>query len=142
VTRASRILIVLGAVAALVALVPRNSSTAGPLPACPSTLSVTQSPTVPVNDWTPVPYAGSQRLFRITFRLAADSGELRPDDERNAAGRQTSIWNVEGMKGLQQVCEYSGTLVRLVRPVPGVVKRCEVEAPSASKSGVMSARCE
>ena len=76
--------------------------------------------------WAQVPYSGAQRLAHITFKLRSDPGELRPDEEIGKAGKQTLIWNVEGMKDLEQICVYSGTLVRLSRPVAGVVDRCEV----------------
>ena len=142
VSRTFNLFVSLSAMLVLFVLTP-GSSVAGPLPSCPSLLAVSQSAQAPPKDWTHVPYSGSQRLSRITFRLSTDPGELRPDDERNTAGRRTFVWNVEALKGLEQVCEYTGTLARLVRPVPGSVKRCEVEINSVAKgSATMSSRCD
>lgn len=99
---------------------------AAPLPECPQTIAVSQVVETAPNGWEHVPYSGAQGLARVTFKLRADPGELRPDEERGRAGKQTLIWNVEGMKDLEQICVYSGTLVHLSRPVAGSVSRCEV----------------
>jgi hypothetical protein len=142
VSRTFVVVVSLSAMLGLFGLSPSRAM-AGPLPSCPPLLTVSQSAQSPSKDFTQVPYSGSQRLSRITFRLSTDPGELRPDDEHNTAGRRTFIWNVEGLKGLEQVCEYTGTLVRLVRPVRGSVKRCEVEINSPSKGvAAMSSRCD
>src|SRR5436309_3299050 len=95
-----------------VTVLPTSGSEAAPLPICPPLLKVSQTGQSVPEDWNQVPFAGTQRLARITFRLSTDTGELRPDDERDVHGQRVLVWNVEGMKGLEQVCEYTGTLVR------------------------------
>ena len=92
-------------------------------------------------------FIGTQKLSRITFRLSADPGELRPDDERSVDGQQTFIWNIENnagnMKGLEQVCEYTGTPVKTIQSVPGIVKRCMVDIKNElGRNPSISSRCE
>ena len=99
---------------------------ASPLPPCPSTLSVSQLAEAAPKGWEPLPYSGTQGLMHITFKLRTDPGELRPDEEKGRAGNRVLIWNVEGLKDIEQICVYSGTLVRLSRPVAGTVSHCEV----------------
>jgi hypothetical protein len=108
------------------AIVVFGTCNAAPLPECPQTISVAQVAQAAPKGWEEVPYSGVQRLARITFKLRSDSGELRPDEERGKTGQQTLIWNVDGMKDLEQICVYSGTLARLSRLVADAVSRCEV----------------
>ena len=44
---------------------------------------------------------------------------MRPDEEQESEGKRTMIWDVSGLKNLQQVCEYGGTLATLTRTVQG-----------------------
>jgi hypothetical protein len=113
------------------------------LPECPQTISVLQATQAAPDGWEQVPYSGSQRLARITFRLRSDTGELRPDEEKVIAGKQTLIWNVDGMTELEQICVYAGTLARLSRSVSGVVHRCEVrEAKTPAGSLRITSECQ
>lgn len=99
---------------------------AATLAECPQTVPVTQAAQSAPEGWVPMPYSGPQRLVRVGFKLRSDPGELRADEERGKPGKRMLAWNVDGMKGLEQVCVYAGTLARLSRPVEGVVTRCEV----------------
>jgi hypothetical protein len=142
VSRTLKVIMSLTSVLALTVL-PPSGLEAAPLPNCPPLLKVSQTGQSVPEHWNQVPFAGTQRLARITFRVSTDPGELRPDDERNIDGQRVLVWNVEGMKGLEQVCEYTGTLVRLVRPVSGVVKRCQVGIDTATPGSLsVSSRCD
>jgi hypothetical protein len=141
VSRILKVIAILSAVCIFAMLAPSYFKAAA-LPECPQLLKVSQTAQSVPEDWTQVPFVGTQRLVRITFRLSVDPGELRPDDERDVQGERVFIWNVEGMNHLEQVCEYSGTLARLVRPVPGDVRRCEVKVNNATPGALrVSARC-
>jgi hypothetical protein len=116
---------------------------ADPLPECPPLIEVMQEVRNPPEGWSSVSPSGRQRLARVTFKLAADSGELHPDVERDAGGHHTMTWTVAGMNGLLLVCEYGGTLARLTRPVNGAVKQCEVVLSSTKPTSVpISAQCQ
>lgn len=93
--------------------------------------------------WTGEAFSGRQRLSRLTFKLAGDAGELRPDADRTVGGRRVLVWEVDGLTGLQQVCEYGATLAKLRRPVNGKVARCEVVlAGTKPGDAIVSAKCE
>ena len=110
---------------------------------CPPLIEVVQEVRNPPAGWSPVSSSGRQRLTRVTFKLAEDSGELRPDVERNAGGRHILTWTVVGMNGLQLVCEYGGTLARLTRSVNGAVKQCEVVLSNTKPTSLpISAQCQ
>lgn len=120
-----------------------GSCEAAPLPDCPPTILVSETILSNPNGWDKAPYTGNQRLVRITFKLHSDPGELRPDEEYNQNGNQILIWNVEGMKELEQICTYTGTLVRLSRPVKGTVSHCKVQVTKSSgASPGISAECQ
>lgn len=115
---------------------------AAPLPECPPTLAISQAAQAAPDGWESVPYSGAQRLARITFKLSADPGELRHDEERTKSGKKVLTWHVEGLTGLEQICVYSGTLARLSRPVAGTVSRCEVHEEKLASGGVkMTGEC-
>jgi hypothetical protein len=116
-----------GCVLALLATVNTVASAAGgTLPPCPPAIETSQEVHNGPKGWTAASYAGRQALSRVTFKLADDPGELRPDEENRIGGERVLVWRVADMDGLQQVCEYAGTLARLTRPVAGRVARCEV----------------
>lgn len=102
------------------------------LPDCPQTLVVAQTAKAIPEGWEGVPYAGTQRLARITFKLRSDPGELRPDEDSVGGGKRILIRAVDGMKDIEQICVYTGTLARLSRPVPSAVTRCEVHEEKVS----------
>jgi hypothetical protein len=115
---------------------------AAPLPECPPTILVAQLAQAAPDGWALVPYSGEQRLARITFKLRSDSGELRPDEEMGKAGKQMLTWNVEGLKELEQICVYSGTLARLSRPIADAVSRCEVRESKLPSGAVqITSKC-
>jgi hypothetical protein len=117
--------------------------TAADLPVCPLTIESAQDAKNIPQGWTGQSYSGRQRFQRLTFKLATDPGELRPDDEKTVSGKRMLAWEVSGMEKLLQVCEYSGTLATLSRPVPGKVSRCEVTlADGKPGAPVLSAKCE
>ena len=99
---------------------------ADPLPSCPPMLEVSQSALHPPAPWNPLDYQGRHRFIHLTFKLAGDAGAMRPDEEQESEGKRTMIWDVSGLKNLQQVCEYGGTLATLTRTVQGRRTRCEV----------------
>jgi len=109
---------------------------AAPLLECPQTLLVSQTVQTTPDGWSAMPYSGPLLLRRITFNMGSDYGELRPDDEKEKGEKRMLIWDVKGIKDLEQVCEYSGTLARLTRPVTGIVTRCEVQEIRAAGSPV------
>ena len=109
---------------------------AATLPECPQTIVASQTVQITPEGWNALPYSGPQRLMRITFKLRPDSGELPPDEEKEKGGKQILVWDVKGLKELEQICEYSGTLARLTRPVTGIVTRCEVQEIRSAGSPV------
>lgn len=115
---------------------------ATPLPECPPSLVVAQSVQSAPEGWEQTPYSGRQRLARITFKLRADAGELRPDEEAHKGGKRTLVWQVQGLKELVQICAYTGTLAVVSRPVTGVVTRCAVTEAKLPSGGLrLSAEC-
>lgn len=99
------------------------------LPACPPSVVLRSEWQAVPEGWQPRSEWVTHRLERISFQLASDAGDLRPDAERIERGQRVLSWDVTGLQGLQQVCVYARTEAVLKRPVAPGVSRCEARQP-------------
>lgn len=106
-----------------------------PLPDCPKILSVSEVAQSSPTGWDQSSYSVARIFNRVSFKAHSDAGELRPDDEKGKPGNRLLMWDVDGIKGLEQVCAYAGTVARLTRSVSGYFKVCSAREERLSDGG-------
>jgi hypothetical protein len=67
-------------------------------------------------------HAADAATLRLTFELASDPEELRPEEEKTVGGDAHTGMESSRDGALRQVCVYSGMLATLSRPVSAVEK--------------------
>ena len=105
---------------------------------CPQRIEVNQEMLSSYNDWRVIASKGNHRFRRMTFKVKADPGELRSDSEEHKNNTTKIHWNFPLNEEIEQVCEYSGTLVKLVKKIDA--KSCDVLIRS-NNSDFISVEC-
>lgn len=91
---------------------------------CPRVIEVNQEAASTYSNWRVLASKANHRFRRMSFKVRAELGELRSDNEKFTKGGIVSHWDFPPNQEIEQVCEYSGTLVKLVRKIDA--KSCDI----------------